>query len=118
MLDPTIVNAMVAPARADGELDDREEQLLQWIAEGRPVKAIAIAWNITPEAANDAIEDLFLKLAKEASAGAKARCAGCVCCRRRSSIAKNRARRCAACLPGGLAEKLRGDGRKLGETDG
>ena len=69
MLDPEIVEALVAPARADGELDEREEQLLQWIAEGRPVKAIAVAWSTTPEAANDAIEDLFLKLAKEASAG-------------------------------------------------
>ena len=35
--------ALVAPARADGELDEREDQLLQWIAEGRPVKAIAAA---------------------------------------------------------------------------
>src|SRR6516165_3846172 len=34
MLDPSIVNAMVAPARLDGELDSREDQLLQWIAEG------------------------------------------------------------------------------------
>ena len=42
MLDPAIVNALVAPARADGELDEREDQLLQWIAEGRPVKAIAV----------------------------------------------------------------------------
>ena len=57
------------PARVEGELDEREEQLLQWIAEGRPVKAIATAWNTTAEAANDAIEELFLKLAKEASAG-------------------------------------------------
>src|SRR5215831_4294867 len=69
MLDPAIVNAMVAPARADGDLDEREEQLLRWIAEGRPVKAIAASWNTTAQAANDAIEELFLKLAKEASAG-------------------------------------------------
>jgi len=53
MLDPAIVNAMVSPARNDGELDDREEQLLQWIGEGRPVKAIATALDLTPEAANE-----------------------------------------------------------------
>src|SRR5262245_31796010 len=70
MLDPAIVNAMVAPARSDSELDEREDQLLQWIAEGRPVKAIASTWSITPEAANEAVEDLFLKLAKAASSGA------------------------------------------------
>ena len=33
------------------------------------MKAIAATWQTTPEAANDAIEELFLKLAKEASAG-------------------------------------------------
>src|SRR5215471_2675085 len=69
MLDPAIVHAIVQPARADGELDEREDQLLRWIAEGRPVKAIAASWNTTAQAANDAIEELFLKLAKEASAG-------------------------------------------------
>ena len=107
MLDPAIVEALVSPARTEGELDEREEQLLQWIGEGRPVKAIATALDITPEAANDAVEELFLKLAKEASAGARARCGGCACCRRRSSTAKSRARRCSRMLPGGLAEKLR-----------
>src|SRR5438876_640601 len=69
ILDPAIVHAIVQPARAEGELDEREEQLLRWIAEGRPVKAIATSWNTTAPAANDAIEELFLKLAKEASAG-------------------------------------------------
>src|SRR4051794_10034710 len=69
MLDPAIVTALVTPARTASELDEREDQLLQWIAEGRPVKAIAATWGITPQAANDAVEELFLKLAKEASAG-------------------------------------------------
>src|SRR6267378_6705445 len=31
MLDPAIVSAIVNPARKEGELDEREEQLLQWI---------------------------------------------------------------------------------------
>ena len=94
MLDPAIVNALVhAGARATASSTSDEDQLLQWIAEGRPVKAIAVARDTTPEAANDRVEELFLKLAKEASAGRKARCAGCACCRRRSSTARNRARR-------------------------
>src|SRR3954471_18337025 len=60
MLDPSIVEAMVSPVRADGELSDDEDQLLQWIAEGRPVKAIAASAGLPPEAVNDAIESLFL----------------------------------------------------------
>src|SRR5882724_975326 len=39
MLDPSIVEALVSPAHKEGELDQREEQLLQWIGEGKPVKA-------------------------------------------------------------------------------
>jgi len=50
MLDPAIVNALVSPVRADGDLTADEDQLLQWIAEGRPVKAISAASNIPPEA--------------------------------------------------------------------
>ena len=69
MLDPSIVSALVNPVRKPGELDEREEQLLQWIGEGRPVKAIATSLQLTPEAANDLVEELFLKLAKEASSG-------------------------------------------------
>jgi DNA-binding NarL/FixJ family response regulator len=63
MLDPAIVDAMLSPARADGDLSAEEDRLLQWIAEGRPLKAISAAAKIPPEAVNDAIESLFLKLA-------------------------------------------------------
>src|SRR3954452_24566175 len=31
MLDPEIVESLVAPARSDSDLDEREDQLLQWI---------------------------------------------------------------------------------------
>ena len=58
-----------SPARDDGELTPAQEELLRQVAEGRPVKAIAASPGATPEAVNDAIEALFLTLAKGASAG-------------------------------------------------
>jgi class 3 adenylate cyclase len=116
MLDPTIVNAMVAPVRGD-ELDTREEQLLQWIGEGRPVKAIASAWNITPEAANDAVEDLFLKLAKEASAGRESALRRLRLLQKAIVDREEQGETLRRMLPGGLSEKLREGGRKLGEAE-
>ncbi len=117
MLDPAIVNSLVAPARADGDLDAREDQLLQWIAEGRPVKAIAAAWDITPEAANDAIEALFLKLAKEASAGREGALRRLRLLQKAIVDREEQGETLSRMLPGGLAEKLRRDGKAFGETE-
>jgi adenylate cyclase len=117
MLDPAIVNALVAPARSDGELDDREDQLLQWIAEGRPVKAIAATWDITPEAANDAVEDLFLKLAKEASAGREGALRRLRLLQKAIVDREEQGETLSRLLPGGLVEKLRRDGRAIGESE-
>jgi class 3 adenylate cyclase len=117
MLDPAIVNAIVAPARADDELDEREDQLLQWIAEGRPVKAIASAWGTTPEAANDAIEDLFLKLAKEASAGREGALRRLRLLQKAIVDREEQGETLSRLLPGGLAEKLRRDGHQPGATE-
>ncbi len=54
---------------ADGGLTADEEELLQQVAEGKPIKAIAVARETTPAAVNDDVEQLFLKLSQEASAG-------------------------------------------------
>ena len=67
MLDPEIVAALVSPVRRDGDLSDQDEQLLQEVAQGRPVKAIAASRHTTPEAVNAAIESLFVQLAKGVS---------------------------------------------------
>ena len=117
MLDPSIVDSMVAPARADDDLDEREDQLLQWIAEGRPVKAIAVALEITAEAANDAIEDLFLKLAKEASAGRESALRRLRLLQKAIVDREEQGETLSRLLPGGLAEKLRRDGHEPGETE-
>jgi class 3 adenylate cyclase len=116
MLDPAIVDAMVAPARGD-DLDEREEQLLRWIGEGRPVKAIATAWNITPEAANDAIENLFLRLAKEASAGREGALRRLRLLQKAIVDREEQGETLSRLLPGRLAEKLRDGGRTIGESE-
>jgi class 3 adenylate cyclase/DNA-binding NarL/FixJ family response regulator len=117
MLDPAIVHALVAPARADGDLDPREDELLQWIAEGRQVKAIANAWHTTPQAANDAIEDLFLKLAKEASAGREGALRRLRLLQKAIVDREEQGETLSRLLPGGLAEKLRSGGRTIGESE-
>ncbi len=47
VLDPTIVEAMVHPVTDNGDLSDAEEDLLHLVAEGRPIKAIAVAQGTT-----------------------------------------------------------------------
>src|SRR3954451_16619131 len=117
MLDPAIVHALVAPARADGDLDEREDQLLQWIAEGRPVKAIANAWNTTPQAANDAIEELFLKLAKGASAGQESALRRLRLLQKAIIDREEQGETLSRLLPGGLAERLRTDRAGIERTE-
>jgi adenylate cyclase len=117
MLDPAIVHAIVQPARVEGELDEREEQLLRWIAEGRPVKAIATSWNTTAQAANDAVEELFLKLAKEASAGRSGALRRLRLLQKAIVDREEQGETLRRLLPGGLAEKLRSEGRTVGESE-
>src|ERR671935_318313 len=59
MLDPRIVEALVRPASQGTDLAPDEEDLLQMLAEGRPIKAIAVSRRTTPADIDDAIEKLF-----------------------------------------------------------
>jgi class 3 adenylate cyclase/DNA-binding NarL/FixJ family response regulator len=117
MLDPSIVSALVNPVRSAGDLDEREEQLLQWIGEGRPVKAIATSLRLTPEAANDLVEELFLKLAKEASSGQESALRRLRLLQKAIIDREEQGETLRRMLPGGIAEKLRGAGRSIGETE-
>src|SRR5438105_11665218 len=65
MLDPKIVESLVTPVTGGGELSATEEELLRLVAEGRPIKAIAVAQHTTPPAVTDAVEKLFLRLAEQ-----------------------------------------------------
>ena len=117
MLDPAIVNALMKPMTSKGELTDDEESLLTMVAEGKPIKAIAVVTRTTPAAVAESIERLFKKLASGVSTGSE------IALRRlrmlheaivtREELGETLSR----LLPSGLAEKLRTDGRRIGETE-
>ncbi len=69
MLDPVVVSALVNPVRRTGGLQPEDEQLLEMVAEGKPIKAIAVASHTTPAAVEADIERLFLRIAEGVSSG-------------------------------------------------
>ena len=117
MLDPEIVRALVSPARREGELGAEDEDLLRQVAEGRPVKAIATSRGDPPEAVNAAIEQLFLTLARGASAGQedalrRLRMLHAAILRR-----EEQGETLSRLLPSGLVDKLRTDRDAAGRTE-
>jgi adenylate cyclase len=116
VLDPAIVDAMVHPVTRKGELSPVEEDLLRMVAEGRPIKAIAVAQGTTPSAAADAVERLFIRMAEDASTG------GQNSLRRLRSLyeaivnREEQGETLSRLLPGGVAEMLREQGCNPGET--
>ncbi|HEX8769808.1 MAG TPA: adenylate/guanylate cyclase domain-containing protein [Acidimicrobiales bacterium] len=117
LLDPSIVKALVNPVTSGGELGTAEEELLQLVAEGRPIKAIAAIQATTPEAVSAAVEELFLKLAKEASSGTSSSLRRLRMLHQAIVTREEQGESLSRLLPGGVAEKLRRDGRRIGETE-
>jgi len=117
MLDPEIVSALVSPVRAEGALSDTDEQLLQMIAEGKPTKAIAAVWKTTAESVNDAIESLFLSLAKDASAGQQGALRRLRLLQQAIVSREEQGETLSRLLPGGLADKLRADPSAVDRTE-
>ena len=117
MLDPEIVRALVSPARREGTLDPDEEDLLRQVAEGRPVKAIAAGRGDPPEAVNGAIEQLFLTLARGASAGQEEALRRLRMLHEAILEREEQGETLSRLLPGGLAEKLRTDRGAAARTE-
>ena len=117
MLDPRIVSSMTQPVTSGGRLSDSDERLLQMVAEGRPIKAIAVATGATAEAVSDAVEQLFLKLAQEASSGTQSALQRLRLLHRAIVDREEQGERLSRLLPGGIAEKLREQGVKPGEAE-
>ncbi|TDU02976.1 DNA-binding NarL/FixJ family response regulator [Streptomyces sp. 846.5] len=113
MIDPQIVRELMEPARREGELSDAQEDLLRQVAEGRPVKAIAAGLGQPPAAVNDAVESLFLRLAKDAGGDPGGGRDGALRRLRLLHTAilrrEEQGETLSRLLPGGLAEKLRAD---------
>ena len=116
-LDPQIVNALVTPVAKDGDLTSNDEELLRLVAEGKPIKAIAAMWRTTPEAVADDVEKLFLRIAQDASAGAEGGLRRLRMLHQAIVDREEQGETLSRLLPGGLAEKLRRDGRRIGETE-
>ena len=117
MLDPEIVQALVSPVRAEGELSLAEEDLLRQVAEGRPVKAIAAAAGTTPAAVNDDVEALFLTLAKGASAGRQGALRRLRLLQKAIVDREEQGESLSRLLPSRLAERLRCDPDGVARTE-
>ena len=118
MLDPMITDAIMRPvAETASGLTTAEEELLRMVAEGKPIKAIAVVHHTTAAAVADQVEDLFLKLAQDASAGVAGGLKRLRMLHQAIVEREEQGDRLSRLLPGGLAEKLRDEGRKIGETE-
>jgi adenylate cyclase len=117
VLDPKIVEALVVPVTDDAGLTASDEELLHEIAEGRPIKAIAAARGTTAAAIADAVEELFLKLSAGASSGTSGALRRLRLLHQAIVDREEQGEQLSRLLPGGLAEKLRREGREIGETE-
>src|ERR1700730_1425211 len=117
MLDSRIVEALVRPATQGTDLSPQEEELLQLLAEGRPMKAIAVAHGTTPADVDDAIQKLFLKLAQAASSGAGGALRRLKLLHQAIVDREEQGESLSRLLPTGIAEKLRREGRNIGGTE-
>src|SRR5271157_2738349 len=116
-LDPAIVDALVRPVTSNGGLTPAEEELLGMVAEGKPIKAIAASRRLPPEAVDAEVEAVFVKLAEGVSAGTDGALQRLRLLHKAIVDREEQGETLSRLLPGGLAEKLRRDGRHIGETE-
>ncbi len=117
MLDPVVVTALMNPVRHTGGLDADDDALLEMIAEGKPIKAIAAATQSTPAAAEARVENLFVRLAEGVSAGT----AGALDRLRRMHTAiiarEEQGQSLSRLLPTGVANHIRARGAHAGDSE-
>ena len=117
MLDPSVVSALMNPVRRTGGLDAEDDALLEMVAEGKPIKAIALATQSTPAAVEARVEGLFLRLAEGVSAGT----AGALDRLKRMHTAittrEEQGESLSRMLPGGVAERIRARGAHAGDSE-
>jgi class 3 adenylate cyclase/ActR/RegA family two-component response regulator len=117
MLDPKIVDALMRPVTADGELNPSEEELLRMVAAGMPIKAIGVALRTTPAAAAADVERLFLKISRDASAGASGSLRRLRLLHQAIVDREEQGETLSRLLPGGLADKVRREGASIGDVE-
>jgi class 3 adenylate cyclase/ActR/RegA family two-component response regulator len=116
-LDPAIVQALVQPVLSPGGLAPAEEELLNLVAEGKPIKAIAVARGVPAEAVDAEVEAVFVKLAEGVSAGQQGALARLRLLHQAIVDREEQGETLSRLLPGGLADKLRREARPIGETE-
>ena len=116
MLDPKIVEALTQPVKRS-DLSPAEEALLQQVAEGTPIKAIAVASKTTPADVATAVERLFVRLAEGLSAGNQQSLDRLKTLQQAIVDREEQGESLSRLLPDGIAERLRAGGHALGETE-
>ena len=116
-LDPSIVEALVAPVVPAGNLTPAEEELLGLIAEGKTIKAIAVIRQVPPEAVADEVDAVFVKLSQSVSAGSQGALRRLRMLHQAIVDREEQGETLSRLLPSGLAAKLRQEHRGIGETE-
>lgn len=116
-LDPVIVEALVRPVVSPGGLVPTEEELLSMIAEGKPIKAIAAARRVPPEAVDAEVQAVFVKLAAGVSAGSQSALRRLRMLHQAIVDREEQGETLSRLLPSGLAEKLRRERPHIGEAE-
>ncbi|MFN2463531.1 MAG: adenylate/guanylate cyclase domain-containing protein [Candidatus Dormibacteria bacterium] len=118
MLDPRIVETMTRPVTAAGSgLSAAEEALLQQVAEGKTIKAIAAAARTTPASVAADVDSLFLKLAQDASSGASGALQRLKSLHQAIISSEEQGEQLSRMLPRSIAERVRRDGGTVGATE-
>jgi len=116
VLDPKIVEGLIRPV-AEPDLSPAEEELLGMVAGGLPIKAIAARRQATAAESAASVEQLFFKLATQATGGREM---GLRNLRRLHQAIVDREEQGAVLsrlLPGGIADRLRRGGNGMDTTE-
>jgi class 3 adenylate cyclase len=116
-LDPVIVEALLRPVVPPGGLLPAEEELLNMIAAGKPIKAIAVARRVPPEAVDAEVQAVFVKLATGVSAGSQSALQRLRMLHQAIVDREEQGETLSRLLPSGLAEKLRRERPDIGEAE-
>ncbi|MGH2772835.1 MAG: adenylate/guanylate cyclase domain-containing protein, partial [Actinomycetota bacterium] len=117
VLDPRIADALVSPITSSSELNPSEQDLLRLVAAGKSIKAIAAIRQTTPAMISDAVDQLFLKLANQASSGSTDALKHLKMLHQSIVDLEEQGESLSRLLPGGVAQKLRSGGQKFGESE-
>jgi class 3 adenylate cyclase/DNA-binding NarL/FixJ family response regulator len=116
VLDPEVVAAMLRPVDS-AELSPADQRLLQMVAAGRTIKAIAAIQETSPAVATELIERLFLTLARHATIGADGALRNLRLLHQAIVEREEQGEVLSRMLPGGIAERLRARGGAIGDQE-